>query len=79
MSMDTLKVQIIKKAWADPAFKQSLLTDPKNAVKSAFGVDIPDDIEVTVVEEKPGSAVFVLPPSPEDVADAPSNVGSVWN
>ncbi|QMV42000.1 NHLP leader peptide family RiPP precursor [Cohnella cholangitidis] len=78
MSLESLKVQIIKKAWADPAFKKSLLSDPKKAVKEAFGVEVPAEIEVKVVEESPSLAYLVLPPNPEDVADGESNVRFPW-
>lgn len=79
MSLETLKVQIIKKAWAEPAFKASLLADPKNALKAAFGIDVPSDIELQVVEETSKHYYLVIPPSPEDVGDGTSSPNIVWN
>jgi hypothetical protein len=78
MSLDSLKVQIIKKAWAEPAFKQSLLNDPKKAIKEAFGVEIPVNIELKVVEESPSRYYLTLPPNPEDVTIGVSSPNTVW-
>jgi hypothetical protein len=78
MSLESLKVQIIKKAWEDPAFKASLLSEPKKAIQEAFGVEIPAEIELKVVEESSTLYYLALPPSPEDVADGESNVRFPW-
>jgi hypothetical protein len=78
MSLESLKVQIIKKAWEDPAFKKSLLSEPKKAVKEAFGLEIPAEIDLKVVEESTSQYYLVIPPSPEDVADGDSNVRLPW-
>lgn len=78
MSVDALKVQIIKKAWEDPAFKRLLLDDPKAALKQAFGIDVPAEYELKVVEETPTSYALVLPPNPEDVVVAKSGLQYYW-
>lgn len=78
MSVDSLKVQIIKKAWEDPAFKQLLLSDPKAALKQGFGIDVPDEIELKVVEETPTSLALVIPPNPEEVLKAEGNLRYNW-
>ncbi|OXS57545.1 NHLP leader peptide family natural product precursor [Cohnella sp. CIP 111063] len=72
MSLESLKVQIIKKAWEDPAFKSSLLSDPKEAIKAAFGVEIPAGIELKAVEETSSQYYLVIPPNPEDVSVDPA-------
>ncbi|MFD0715707.1 NHLP leader peptide family RiPP precursor [Paenibacillus sp. GCM10027626] len=79
MSVETLKVQIIKKAWEDPAFRADLLANPKQAIKDAFGVDIPADIELHAVEETPSKYYLVIPPKPEDLPGGGTSVGYVWN
>ncbi len=70
-----LKDQIIEKAWTDAEFKSKLLADPKSAIKDAFGVDIPEDINLNVVEETADSYYLVIPQNPADVnnndVDAP--------
>ncbi|RKP51624.1 NHLP leader peptide family natural product precursor [Cohnella endophytica] len=78
MSLESLKVQIIKKAWEDPAFKKSLLADPKKAIGEAFGVEIPEKIELKVVEETPTLFYLAIPPQPEEVEDGASNVQLIW-
>jgi len=72
MSLESLKVQIIKKAWEDPAFKSSLLSDPKEAIKAAFGVEIPAGIELKAVEETSSQYYLVIPPKPEEVGVDPA-------
>ena len=80
MSVDTLKVQIIQKAWDDPAFKASLLADPKAAIKQAFGVDLPDELELVAVEETASRLYLVIPPNPEDVGGGTGGGQNyVWN
>ncbi|MCC3372699.1 NHLP leader peptide family RiPP precursor [Cohnella sp. REN36] len=78
MSMESLKMQIVKQAWADPASKAALLSDPKRAIKEAFDIEIPADVELKVVEEKPSVMYLVLPQNPEDVGDGDSKVKFVW-
>lgn len=62
--IQTLKDQIIQKAWEDAEFKQQLIANPKAAVKEAFGVDVPDTIEVEVLEETANKFYLVIPQSP---------------
>ncbi|GIO14149.1 hypothetical protein J19TS2_37040 [Cohnella xylanilytica] len=77
-ALDSLKVQVMKKAWAEPAFKSQLLAEPKKAIKEAFGDEIPEDVELRVVEESKYVFYLTLPPKPEDVADDRSNRNFVW-
>lgn len=82
MSSENLKVQIIKKAWEDPAFKAKLLADPKAALKEAFGIQIPEGIEIKAVEETTSQYYLVIPPKPEDAklaADGKVSAQYVWN
>jgi TOMM propeptide domain len=77
MSVESLKVQIIKKAWEDPEFKKLLLADPKGAIKKEFGIDVPADVELKVVEETSSSYYLVIPPAP-DAASADNSVKYTW-
>ncbi|MFC5701398.1 NHLP leader peptide family RiPP precursor [Cohnella faecalis] len=79
MSLESLKVQIIKKAWAEPAFKESLLADPKQAIQAAFGVEIPAAIDLKVVVESSSLYYLTIPPNPEDQGGAGSSTNTVWN
>ncbi|MFD2673178.1 NHLP leader peptide family RiPP precursor [Marinicrinis sediminis] len=66
---EILKHQIIQKAWEDPAFKSRLLKDPKAALKEAFDLDIPKDIQLDVLEESSNHFYLVLPVNPADLSD----------
>lgn len=63
-SQQELQNQIIEKAWADEDFKKKLIADPKAAIKEAFDLDIPADINVEVLEETADKYYLVLPQSP---------------
>jgi len=45
-----LGAQIIARAWLDDAFRAALLADAKSALVSAFGLDLADTPELTVLE-----------------------------
>src|SRR5262245_49833003 len=57
-----IEAKIIAHAWKDPRFKEKLMKNPRAAFKE-MGLDIPENIQVKVVEDKAGSFTFVLPPS----------------
>ncbi|WP_199616967.1 NHLP leader peptide family RiPP precursor [Paenibacillus alkalitolerans] len=82
MSMETLKVKIIKKAWEDPEFKAQLLADPKSALQASFGMKIPQEIELITVEETPSRYYLVIPPNPADLDSEDGGMSSteyVWS
>lgn len=64
MSEAILKNQVIQKAWEDPSFKQKLLADPKEALREALGIQLPDNITLKTVEEGSNEFYLVIPPSP---------------
>ncbi len=59
-NIDELRIEIIVRAWKDPEFKARLLKSPRVAFKE-MGAELPDEIEVRVVEDKPKTMTFVLP------------------
>ncbi|MCL6612922.1 MAG: NHLP leader peptide family RiPP precursor [Peptococcaceae bacterium] len=63
-----LKEQIIKIAQADQAFKKALVENPKGAI-GQLGVQLPEDVEVKVVEESAGVVYLVLPVNPDELTD----------
>jgi TOMM propeptide domain len=69
-----LRNQIIEKAWSDSAFKKQLLSDPKAAIKDAFGIEVPADINLQVLEETDKNYYLVLPSSPSNA----SVKGPMW-
>jgi hypothetical protein len=75
---DRLREDIIRKAWDDEAFRQRLMADPKQAIRDAFGIDIPEGHELQVVEETPTRHVLTIPPRPEDVSAVVVRPEAYW-
>ncbi len=55
--------QLIAKAWTDEEFKARLKADPKAAMKEA-AIDVPEGVEIEVVESTQEKAYLVIPPKP---------------
>jgi len=55
--------KIVAKVWADEDYKRRLLDDPASVLK-AEGVDMPEGLEIKIVEAPEKQALFVLPPRP---------------
>ncbi|MBW5446129.1 NHLP leader peptide family natural product precursor [Cohnella sp. CFH 77786] len=66
MSLQTLKAQIIQKAWKDPEFKAQLLADPGSALQASFGITLPEGIGLQAVEETSYQYFLVIPSDPAD-------------
>ncbi|SFS67166.1 NHLP leader peptide family RiPP precursor [Paenibacillus sp. BC26] len=77
MSEQELQQQIIEKAWSDESFKAQLLADPKAALKEAFNLTLPEDVELVVIEETPSKLALVIPQNPSEVAKTDSTL-STW-
>jgi hypothetical protein len=74
MTRKEIEEKLIVKAWQDAAFKQELLNDTKSALQKE-GVNLPEGIEVRVIEETPDICYLVIPappthPSGEELSDA---------
>lgn len=63
---EELREQLITKAWSDPAFKELLITNPKAAIEAAFGIKVPDGVNLTVLEETDENLYLVLPKNPAE-------------
>ncbi|NMG05529.1 NHLP leader peptide family RiPP precursor [Brasilonema sp. UFV-L1] len=61
------EADLVAKAWKDDAFKQELLSNPKAIIAKESGVQVPDNIEVRVLEENPNILYLVLPVKPADL------------
>ena len=76
--------RLIEKALADDAFREKLLKDPKACIEEEFGVSVPEQVEVTVLEETPGKVFLVLPAKrkavlrEEDLAKTAAGDSSRW-
>ena len=54
--------------WKDDALKQRFMNDPK-AVMAERGIDVPDGIDVNVVENSDNTVHITMPQAPTGVAD----------
>ncbi len=75
---DSLKKQIIQKAWEDPTFKEDLLTNPKSAIQKAFGITLPETIELISVEEKVNQFYLIIPANPKELMDGATEPNARW-
>jgi len=74
---EILQNEIIKKAWSDPLFKQALLSNPKEALKKEFNLEISDNINLTVVEELKDHFYLTIPVNPSECGKVDFNL-MVW-
>lgn len=56
---------IIARCWKDPSFKQKLLADPMETLKSE-GIEVPSGLSVNVVENTDKIFNLVLPRNPKE-------------
>jgi hypothetical protein len=54
---------LIAKAMKDQSFRKALIEDPKAMIASEYGAEIPDSVEIKVVEETANKYYVVLPSS----------------
>jgi hypothetical protein len=66
---DEFERAVAQKASQDPDFKRRLLANPKEALKAAFGVEIPKDVAFQVLEETPSRFYLVLPVAMQELSD----------
>lgn len=57
--------RIVAKAWNDPEFKRRLIKDPKKVLQEE-GIDVPDHVEIRVVENTDTVFYLTIPPKPSD-------------
>ena len=54
--------RLIAKCWADEAFKQNLIKNPAAALKAA-GIEVPEGVEIKVVENTDALVHVIVPTS----------------
>jgi hypothetical protein len=57
--------QVIAQAWADEDFKARLLMDPRG-VLTEYGIDVPDGVELRLLEDTDTVRHLILPPPPSE-------------
>jgi hypothetical protein len=63
-SRSELEHSLIAKAWEDETFRQEFINDPKTAYKQETGQELPEDIQIEVIQETPRTIKMVLPKKP---------------
>lgn len=63
--------RVIERAQRDDSFRQLLVDDPRAAIAEDLGMEVPESLEIRVIEEAPEEAVIVLPAAgqPEELSD----------
>ena len=64
-----LEAQIVARAWADEGFRERLRSDPRGAVAEVTGVEVPESIEIEVLEETPEKGYLVIPVNRVEISD----------
>ena len=59
--------ELVERAWKDESFKQALKDNPRATIFDAFGITVPDNVNLTILEESDSEAYFVIPPKPVEV------------
>lgn len=75
MDRKQFEAKIIAKAWKDAEFREALKRDPKATLARELeslhsGAKLPDNLNVTVVEESADHIYLVIPNSPTGVSGA---------
>lgn len=60
-STNEMQAQLIERATRDPSFRKELMADPRGVIRREFGVDVPDSVDIQVVEDSPTTSYLVLP------------------
>jgi hypothetical protein len=56
-----LEARIVGRAQADPTFREWLVRDPRAAVAHELDIELPQRLEIQVVQERPDALCIVLP------------------
>jgi hypothetical protein len=56
-----IESRVVRRAWADEAYRERLRADPKAALEEELGAKLPERLQVQLVEERPDLLCIVLP------------------
>lgn len=65
-SRQSIEQEIRVKSLKDSEFRQHLLENPKSAIEAAMGVNIPETLNIKVIEESANHLVLTVPPALSD-------------
>ncbi len=70
MSRAELEQAVLRKAAEDGSFREQLLANPRDTLRTAFGLELPPEIDVRVVQETSSIFYIVLPQGDRALSDA---------
>ncbi|PLS69001.1 MAG: NHLP leader peptide family natural product precursor [Cyanobacteria bacterium M5B4] len=71
MDKKQLENQIIERVWRDEEFRQLLRSNPRKAIAEVLGMELPDRLQIQVLEEQPDTLYLVIPANPNAKEEAP--------
>jgi len=60
-----IREAVATKAYADPAFRESLKADAKSAIEGLLNTSLPD-VSINIIEDSDSQVNFVIPPAASD-------------
>ncbi|MCA1904449.1 MAG: NHLP leader peptide family RiPP precursor [Cyanobacteria bacterium KgW148] len=71
MDKKQLENQIIERVWRDEEFRQLLRSNPRKAIAEVLGMELPDRLQIQVLEEQADTLYLVIPANPNAKEEAP--------
>src|SRR5579864_2776164 len=75
LSQERLWSQIVARVWSDEDFKERFMLDPRGVLVE-HGLDVPEGVDIKVLEDTAKLRHIVLPPIPSDELTDEELVGS---
>ena len=63
-----LQDEITRRSMNDPDFRDAVIADPQGALAEAFGLDLPESVQIRVVVDSPDTSHIVVPAEPKSPA-----------
>ena len=61
---DEMQQHIVEKAALDEAFREALLSDPRDTISQELGITIPESMNIEIHESDMQTVHLALPPAP---------------
>lgn len=65
----SIEQEVRVKSLKDAGFRQRLLANPKSAIEAELGLNIPENLEIKVLEESVNLLVLTIPPALPETAN----------
>lgn len=69
MKRQEVEAKIIGRALDDPDFREKLLANPKEAIRTTARIKVREEIEIEVLQETAGKFYIVLPAPAEELSE----------